>query len=91
LHHSSGSAINQRYFASAQRIKKFLAIQTEEVKDCGLDIVRSNDVVDGAMAEFVGRSIDSSPSDSSTCKPATVTLAVVIPTRILTNLPFANR
>ena len=59
---------------------EFAGIETELVKDCGVDVGDVVPVFDGVEADFVGRAMHEAALDAAACHPNRETVDVMVAT-----------
>ena len=65
-------------FAAAEDVSELLVVEAEQVKQCGLEVVRGDDVNGCAVAELIGFAVGNARLEAAASKPHAEALAVVV-------------
>ena len=91
LDDAGGPAVGQALFAAVGVVDEPGVVEAEEMQDRGLEVVRSDDVLDCAVADFVGGAERLASLDSAAGKPDREALAVVVAAGAGVEVALADR
>ena len=92
LNNPGGPIVGDDLFLSIRHEHELLVIQAKLVHQCCLKVVWRHDILDCAVAEFVGLPECHAATNAASGKPDAETLSVVVPSIFLrTSLVLSNR
>ncbi len=90
-HDAGGAAVGDVLGAAVGVVGQARVVQAELVQDRGLEVVRGDDIVGGAVADLVGAAVGHAALDSAAGEPDREALAVVVSARVVVEGSLADR
>ena len=90
LHDAGRAAVGEALLAAVGMVDEPGVVEAEQVEDRGLEVVGRDDVLDGAVADLVGRAVGHAALDAAAGQPDREALAVVVAAGLGVELALAD-